>query len=138
MHKTFRDLCIFVSVLAVAGVILPRTTIPAVIASAQSIAVGRPYCIDIPREPDHVWYVPAKSLLDLGALRMLAHLDDHGGYSVFHAVMYVEHGEDVERYNWSYRQMRFMLIEGQGHWPLNEISQCTRRPDFIAHLMGAP
>lgn len=138
MRKTLRDLGIFALLIAAIVVILPRTTIPAVVHSAKVVAAGRPYCIDIPREPDHLWYVPAQHISDLGALRMFAHLDQHRMYSVFHAVLFVGESDNIERYNWSYKEMKFVRIEGQGHWPLTEISECTRRTDFIEHLSGKP
>lgn len=142
MYKTFRDLLILAALVGTVGVVGPLTTIPAVVNSARDVAAGRPYCIDVPEEPERRWYEPAQSIFDLGALRMHARLGEGGLFPIFHAVLYVEDNRgarpQVVLYNWSYAGMRFMRIEGQGHSRLNEVSQCTRHPDFIEHLLGAP
>lgn len=136
MLKTFRDLAVFAGLVAFALLVVPRLTVPAVIRSAEAIAAGRPYCIDIPREPDRSGYVALESIVDLGALRMRTYAGDHGLYWSFHGVLYVDGENGVEHYNWSYAAMRFLPFDNRGGYLLNDRSECERRVDFIDHLLG--
>jgi hypothetical protein len=121
---------------------LPLLTIPLVLSQIETIAAGRPLCLEIAAGPDHRSYARAKSLMDLRAGEMLTRRDEHGLLPVFHAVLFVENpgagwGEvPYERYNWSYWMLRFMPIEGQGHASLGTVPDCSPARDYIDRLVG--
>jgi hypothetical protein len=74
---------------------------------------------------------------------MRARRGDRGLYPNFHAVLFAVReeakeagwGERVyERFNWSYRQLRFLPISDQGHATLGDAPECVPVPGFALAL----
>jgi hypothetical protein len=77
---------------------------------AETLADGRPYCIQYASQTDPFTYEPARTLFDLSALKMQARLMT-GGSSWFHfqnhAVLMID--DDIRSFfNWSYGQEAFL------------------------------
>lgn len=124
---------------------LPVATVPIIIKQAGQAAAGRAYCIEI-AQASH-GYRAAAGFLDLSAYTMRAGRTGRRRDSLFHAVLYAERPEAkakswgepaYELFNWSYRQLRFVPIAGQGHAGLSTHPQCTPMHGFAGKLPLAP
>jgi hypothetical protein len=120
---------------------LPAAMVPVVVSRAEGAAGGRPYCIEIADASSG--YRAAASLLDLTGYRMRARRSGRGGHTVFHAVLFAERpaartaswgAPAYERFNWSYRRLRFVPVAGQGHAGLGERPHCAPRHGFVGAL----
>jgi hypothetical protein len=129
------------SIALVACVALPLTITAVLVRQAEVAAAARAYCVQVAREP--FGYRAAASLQDLSVYTMRARRGDRGLYPNFHAVLFAARadakeagwGERVyERFNWSYRQLRFLPISGQGHATLEDAPECVPVPGFALAL----
>lgn len=110
-----------------------------VIWRAEDVAGGRPYCIQAAHE--HFGYRAATSLQDFLGYTMRARRDKRLYYTSFHAVLFAERSQAqawgeprFERFNWSYRQLQFVPIVGQGHAALSDAPDCSPLPAFAMSL----
>jgi hypothetical protein len=120
---------------------LPAFVAPLVVWRADDAAAGRAYCIEVAQGP--ISYRTAASLKDVMGYTMRARRGERGRYTGFHAVLFVarpeakiaEWGQPAfERLNWSYRELRFVPIVGQGHAALGDAPACTPVPGFARLL----
>lgn len=88
-------------------------------ASAERVAAGRPYCVQVASNDN---YRSVANRLDLLGLRMM------GNRSVSHAVLAVKNGSRLDTYHWSYFNNAFEL-DGDRQLPI----YCDVIPDFLAH-----
>ena len=98
--------------------------------SAQELAGGRPYCIQV-ADGDNL-HRPARTLLDLSGLTMQAWSQ---GTEQQHAVLVLGEAGEQRLLNWSYRQGRFVdeaaMRDSPDRWPA---LFCEPRADFVRHL----
>jgi hypothetical protein len=87
--------------------------------SAQQIAAGRPYCVQVASGDN---YRSVTGGLDLLGLRM------RSGRGLRHAVLAVKNGNVLEMYHWSYFNNRFVQ-----HPYVARPIVCDLIPDFLAH-----
>jgi hypothetical protein len=106
-------------ILAVIGVVivLPFAQIGLIVAQAQHLANGRPYCIEA-SEGQFGQYRPIGSLLELNALTLQApYVGSSGsiGFAqfTFHALLAIDNGRAPEWRNWSYWNQRFDELTAQ-------------------------
>jgi hypothetical protein len=104
---------------------------PQVIAKAQAIAKGRPYCL----------LVNGTSVTSRWQLTGYSMRASHqGGWTFeFHSLMIIETDQGREYVNWSYRERRFVYLGDQSIelrlWrPLSAKHHCTPVKDFAARL----
>ncbi len=134
-----RLVVLLIGVLALGA--LPVALVPVVVMRAERAAGGRAYCIQVAHPLGH--YRPAESLFDLTGYRMRATSRDHGFLNNFHAVLFAERPEAkavswgqaaYEKLNWSFRRLRFIPVEGQGHAALGDQPICTPLFNFARRL----
>lgn len=89
--------------------------------SAEQVAAGRPYCLALPSR-----HRPVQSDLDLTLLVA------RGDRLSPHMMLWVEQGETVEAYSWSYGRQRF-----QPDLVFGVMRNCRPRQDFLANLTPA-
>ncbi len=120
---------------------LPVMTAAIVARQAELAAAGRAYCVQIADQ--QFGYRAAAGLRDFSGYTMRARRRERGLFGAFHAVLFAERseakavkwGEPVyERFNWSYRQLRFLPIVGQGHAALGDVPECVPVPGFALTL----
>lgn len=138
-------LLIFVLVaLAACGALLVALVL-LVMARAEDAAAGRAYCLQVPI--GSFAYRPVTRLRDLLPTSMRARRGPYQDFPNFHAVLFAERpeaksaawGEPLyERFNWSYRRLRFVPIAGQGHAALGETPACKPAPRFVSTLWLSP
>lgn len=83
---------------------------------AETIAGGRPYCIEYASQTDAFGYEPVKTLFDINGLKMRARLLE-GGSTMFrnqnHALLIIEAGDGRTKWlSWSYMEQSF--VPGNG------------------------
>ncbi|MCB1443156.1 MAG: hypothetical protein KDJ72_09035 [Methyloceanibacter sp.] len=140
-----RRLLVFVFVALAVGNALLIALALLVMWRAEDAAAGRAYCVEVPIGSFE--YGPVTRLRDLLAYSMRAGPGPHGDYLNFHAVLFAERPEArivkwgqplYERFNWSYRRLRFVRITGQGHAALGDTPACTPVPRFFSTLLLSP
>lgn len=136
-----RRLLLVAALILVVCAALPAMIPLLVIWRADDAAGGRPYCIQVAH--GHFGYRAATSLQDFLGYTMRAWRDKRRYYTSFHAVLFAERprakvvtwGEPrYERFNWSFRQLRFVPIIGQGHAALGDSPGCIPVPGFVGAL----
>lgn len=111
------------------GVVTWSETLPRqVVAAAEKMAAGRPFCLEANGKP-------VDGLRDLIALSMLA--PSNGGFEPhFHGLMVIGSSQERTYANWSFRSGSFEPIPEAvaiGHH-LDEESRCTPSENFLAGL----
>lgn len=89
--------------------------------NAEQVAAGRPYCLALPSQ-----HRPVQRDLDLTVLVA------RGDRLSPHMMLWVDQGETVEAYTWSYGRQRF-----QPDLPFGVLRNCRPRQHFLANLAPA-
>lgn len=107
-----------------------------VIWQSAELAGDRAYCLQIPGSLGK--YEEVENVFELNGLSMQSLEDDHGLHLTFHAVLVIQGDQEVEWYNWSYRQVRFTPIsKGTVQNPVLGMSEpfCKPQPHFVRNLL---
>lgn len=115
------------------GMVTWSETLPQqVVAAAEKMAVGRPYCLEANNKP-------VDSRRELTALLMLA--PSNGGFEpYFHSLMVIGSGDRRVYANWSFRKGGFELISDRARagFNLDDDLRCTPTENFPSRLIRTP
>lgn len=102
-----------------------------VVDAAESVAAGRPYCIQIAAAGGR--YTSAFARGDLAASRMLSDREQ-GGYLGYHAILAIGDGPAAELHSWSHHAVAFKPLAGAANGRRDPAILCRPRVHFAATL----
>jgi hypothetical protein len=123
------------------AIVWPLAQIGLIIAQAQYIASGRPYCVEVSSDR-FLHYKPVSSLLELNGFSLHAPFVNSGGSGshssmqwTFHALLVVESENALEWRNWSYWHQHFDSLAPQQLKALQIYSpDCQGKENFLGKL----